>query len=432
MKNIFKSSLCILIVSLTIILSIPTSAAKEFSTPTPYGRDALSLLPKGDTYVEAYDRVYDGVALRNEAIDLSDLSITCSELTGIMAAYFGDPTGHFWTTTNYSYSYDSHVDKIYSVYPAYNSLTNESYEEPFKKAANDLIRSLGISPSMSDYQKAKLIHDAIIMRTDYVRDAENAHNIYGTLIDKKAVCEGYTFTYSYLLSLVGIQSHGVFGSADGEGHVWNLVCLDGEYCYTDLTWDDQTAHGSLADKSEIFYAYFNITEGEMKEDHYFNNIIYALPQNTVSKFGYFQNNPERVFDSLPSADELVSLIEYESIRISSESLTNDLIYQWFNKNAYDFFSKAGYDLSKDIGISISNLKNEHHIRVLGTLIPPEFLAGDLDANGVVDSKDANILSRILCGIYLPNARESLAADLTGDSSINAKDYNILKRMVLGQ
>ncbi len=430
MKSIFQKGICLFLAVLTIVLSLPVSAANEFALPTPYGRDALSRLSKGSIYTEAYDRIYDGIVDRAATIDLSDLSLNYSEMSSIMTAYYGDPTGHFWTTTNYSYSHDQYVDKIYSVHPIYNSLTSKSYEEKFQKGAKDLIRNLGISSSMSDYQKAKLIHDALILKTQYT-ESENSHSAYGALIEGKAVCEGYTFAYSYLLSLVGIQSHGVFGSSRGEGHVWNLVRLDGEYCYTDITWDDQTKHGALARKRDIFYAYFNITETEMKTDHYFNPIIYALPKNTVSKFGYFQKNPDRAIEAFPTPNKLAALVEDDSVRIKSKALSPSDIADWINKNAYAFFSAAGYDLTKSISVAITSLKDEFHIDIEGTLIPPPFVPGDLDANGVVDSKDANILSRILCGIYTPSSRESLAADLTNDTAINAKDYNILKRMVLG-
>lgn len=60
----------------------------------------------------------------------------------------------------------------------------------------------------------------------------------GAILDGKANCQGYTDAFYLLGRLAGLEVHKVFGAADGGGHCWNAVRLDGWLYTVDVTFND--------------------------------------------------------------------------------------------------------------------------------------------------------------------------------------------------
>ncbi len=110
-------------------------------------------------------------------------------------------------------------------------------------------RILNQLPSgISDWEKARLIHDALIRHITY---EENKYDqtIYGALVMGKAVCNGYAMAYEYLLNRAGIPCDTVVGHSNsmnaflsqfggGSSHAWNIVTLGDHSYFVDVTWDD--------------------------------------------------------------------------------------------------------------------------------------------------------------------------------------------------
>ena len=112
------------------------------------------------------------------------------------------------------------------------------------------------------YDKVKYIHDYIINTTSYDEDSTlNNGNIYGTLVNHKAVCEGYAETIKYLLDKLDIPCVIVYGDGlkeDGskEYHSWNYVRMDdGNWYAIDATWDDPIiiGNGTLPESEKYIY-----------------------------------------------------------------------------------------------------------------------------------------------------------------------------------
>ncbi len=110
------------------------------------------------------------------------------------------------------------------------------------------------------YEKEKFFNDYICENTDYQPEGELVSTVYGALINKKAHCEGYSRAFKLLCNKVGIGCDMVCGTSEGEGHMWNLVNLDGIYSYVDVTWNDQS-------QQNCTYMYFNITTEQLNKDH---------------------------------------------------------------------------------------------------------------------------------------------------------------------
>ena len=105
-----------------------------------------------------------------------------------------------------------------------------------------------ISPEMTDHEKLRAIHDYIILTCAYDYEnylattiPEESYLAYGALIDHVAVCQGYSAAFNLLCRKAGIKSLTLAGRTSGvdyNNHAWNMVMLDGEIYFIDVTSDD--------------------------------------------------------------------------------------------------------------------------------------------------------------------------------------------------
>ena len=184
-------------------------------------------------------------------------------------AFLYDHPDCFWMTLNFAYSrqrneegvFDDHF--ISGVQLSQNAAS--ASEASSKKAALEEAAADWLSNIDLDAPEAVIaleIHDQLIDRISYDDTAErtsDAHNAYGALIDRGAVCDGYSLAYKYLLQKAGIQAIVCPGTAGGVKHGWNIVRLGGSWYETDCTHDD-FIDGHRHD-------HYNLTTGQMSGDH---------------------------------------------------------------------------------------------------------------------------------------------------------------------
>ncbi len=115
----------------------------------------------------------------------------------------------------------------------------------------------------NEYEKIKYVHDYLVENIEYEKEVESYNNytIYGALVNKKSVCEGYAKAFKYILDDLQIPCVLVFGNAknsvgDTEYHAWNYVLLDNEWYAVDVTWDDPVIIGFGIVTKKDKYKYF--------------------------------------------------------------------------------------------------------------------------------------------------------------------------------
>lgn len=194
---------------------------------------------------------------------------------------------------NFKYEYSR--DEVYQI-------NSEIYSEVKKYLES-------VSGLTSDYDIALNAYEYIINNTTYdnIRatagyksfedmdsDTMSCWNITGVFLNHNAICRGYAQAYQYLMNLQGIECGYVYGG----GHCWNIVKLDGDWYYVDVTWGDPVTAFSYPDTGEvryveegIDYSYFCMTTNQLLQLHTPDDDLNPeLPQCTATKYNYFEMN----------------------------------------------------------------------------------------------------------------------------------------------
>ena len=129
----------------------------------------------------------------------------------------------------------------------------------------------------TDYENIKLVHDYLIESIEYDQTISmpNIYNVYGALVNKKCVCEGYAKAFKYIMDGLNIPCTIVSGLATNsqgttENHAWNYVQINGVWYAIDCTWDDPVIVGGGVATNSQKYKYFLKGSSEFNSTHQAN------------------------------------------------------------------------------------------------------------------------------------------------------------------
>lgn len=150
-------------------------------------------------------------------------------------------------------------------------------KERIDTALNEIgnIKSYFVNNKKTDtYENIKIAHDYLVESIEYDQTISlpNIYNLYGALINKKSVCEGYAKAFKYLMDSMNIPCiivSGVATNSEGntESHAWNYVQLNGIWYAVDCTWDDPILIGPGYLSNSSKYKYFLKGEDEFNKTH---------------------------------------------------------------------------------------------------------------------------------------------------------------------
>lgn len=220
---------------------------------------------------ELYSQVY-GI-LRNLKSNVLVSTKDADELNKVFSCVMLDHPEIFYVT-GYSltkYTKNDEIDSItFTGKYIYDEDEAEDFMEVVERVAADCISKC---PGNDEYAKVKYVYEWLIERCDYVLDAENNQNILSVFVTDKTVCQGYAKAAQYLLNKMGVFCILCEGEAMGsEAHVWNIVRIDGEYYYLDVTWGDATytfneQESTMFAEPEINYEYMCVPYSEIAGTH---------------------------------------------------------------------------------------------------------------------------------------------------------------------
>ena len=112
----------------------------------------------------------------------------------------------------------------------------------------------------SEYSMALWLHDWELKQLDYDY-SYNYCSAESGLTRGKGTCESFQRIYQKLLTQAGIQN----ARMEGNGHTWNAVKIDGNWCQVDVNWDDTDYSSSYGFDST--HLYFGLTDELMAKAH---------------------------------------------------------------------------------------------------------------------------------------------------------------------
>ncbi len=257
-----------LLFALTLVLLIPMAALadEEIYTFDCFSFEAAGAdVPNTDDISELKTSMVSAIENCDEKLDISKYNLSQAEAYQIFVQVMNENPAlfHVEPTISLNVSQEKAINYIFRYrYP--KSRLEEMRAE--LKTETDKIFSL-MTEDMMDWEKALIVHDAIISMCDYDTEASSEkviRNIYDFFTQKKGVCQAYSLAYKYIMDQCGIPCFIV--NSDEMHHAWNVVEIGGKYYHVDLTWDDP-----LYDGSGIFgycgHNYFLISDSGISADH---------------------------------------------------------------------------------------------------------------------------------------------------------------------
>ncbi len=167
-----------------------------------------------------------------------------------------------WTYAGWSgsYSLESDDEGLHYVF-VYDCkyYTTAAQEAELSEKIDSVLQSLDINDESSDYDVICAVYDYICANVSYdydnLDDSEYLlkYTAYAAMINKTAVCQGYSALMYRMLQQKNIDCRLIPGS----NHAWNIVAIDGVYYNADSTWD--------AGKDPKNYAYFLCGDSDFAE-----------------------------------------------------------------------------------------------------------------------------------------------------------------------
>ena len=266
----------------------------------------------------------------------------------------------------------SMIDRVIIQSPYTNKEQKEPYSISDYKEIRNIIDTIisGVDNNASDKEKFAYIYKFLIneigieydfeaIKPEHKADEElqtKIRNLKGGLVDKKCVCAGYADILQNVLACVGIECNYVSGQIDFEagytlnlddpepGHAWNMVKLDNEWYWTDLTWDaDYIKKG----KYPLPYCLRSDKEfkGHERYNHRKNNTNLPMCKESISP-----NEQQEIF--LGISRQFESIITDDSIAI--KGLVNKAVLSGVDKSG---ILQVSRDVSKNMCVAMYN-KNE--------------------------------------------------------------------------
>lgn len=171
--------------------------------------------------------------------------------------------------SGYTYTKHSVMDKLLSICFEGNYEMTARQQEDAQKIVDDYTAQCfdDLPADADQYETAKYLFDYIVTHTDYDTAAEDNQTILSAMQNGRSVCSGYAKSFQFLLNKAGIPCTLVTGTACGSPHAWNLVLLDGDYYFFDVTFGDASYLGSDVNRAVTGYEYFGVTSEETGRTH---------------------------------------------------------------------------------------------------------------------------------------------------------------------
>lgn len=225
-----------------------------------------------------------------------------------------------------------------SIYASADTSSTDIYTE----TVSDILSR--VNNDWSDFEKVLYIHDYLTTHCEY--DLTYSHySAYSAIVDKTAVCQGYSLAFKDLMNRLNVPCEMVTSST--LNHAWNAVKVDSHWYYIDVTWDDPIydrlgrANHNYFLKSESYFQQDSTNSshqasdykftGDLKESDIdgtmFDDLYNSITTSLVYYNGYWYGKDSNKIKQYTASND--GLAEVKTIKT-----LNDIWYVWESTNSY--------------------------------------------------------------------------------------------------
>ncbi|MBQ8827036.1 MAG: hypothetical protein IJ007_08085 [Oscillospiraceae bacterium] len=286
---------------------------------------------------EAYELIVKAIEKHDSKITFPDsVSITAAEYCDLYQMIYNSEHNIYYIDTQMKYTTNVKTQRIVSAELCYIYTEDEvkTMQKKIDAAADKIID--GITDEMTEYDIVKYFYDTLVKGCVYDIEAENCRDMYGCLVNGRAVCGGYAKAFNYLCDNVGISSLTITGDFDEVPHMWNMVRIGGEWYQIDVT----SGVVTNSDNNYIRYDYFCVTDEMNSRTHKVYDQPYSYPAAVSDKYNYYVYN-NLVANTVDEAVELVNM----GILSAAENGSNVIQFacatdEVFEDTVYALFDKS--------------------------------------------------------------------------------------------
>lgn len=167
--------------------------------------------------------------------------VTLQQAHAMVAAFYYSNPQWFFLQNGFSYKHPSgDTTSVLSVaiacYADYQSVTTrKAASNAIETATASILSQAETYPTV--LAKERFIAEKLCDTITYNKIGFH-QTIYGALVARNCVCNGYAMAFAYLCNALGIECI----SVAGNNHAWNIIKLYGNWYQVDTTWMDQINH----------------------------------------------------------------------------------------------------------------------------------------------------------------------------------------------
>ena len=224
---------------------------------------------EAELYQELENRVKAALLAGKTSVDIDDLQIDRS-LYNINSLIYYSPYLRNGIDIACYYSLPGNQ---YTMIKITNPLTlaqTKAYIASVDAELNEIISQ--VNNSMSDEQKALVIHDYLVYEYEYDYDNLTADTLPadsyrsgGLIMNRTGVCQAYAYAFYYLMNKFNIECY--VTSSDSMNHAWNIIKIQDAYYHVDCTFDDP-----VRDRlGQVGHNYFLCSDAVIQDENHEHN-----------------------------------------------------------------------------------------------------------------------------------------------------------------
>jgi hypothetical protein len=363
-----------------------------------------------------------------QTVNLSSLKLNSSYKNIIKKLKYYSP---------YLYQFNFTVNEAYSGYIDSVNIKGPNNIDKIKNTFHQVDQELNnilslISDDMDDERKALVVHDYLVLNTEFDTSIDNnkysttddtdvdSYCAGGLLLNNKAVCYGYANMFQYIMNLLEIECYTTTSTT--MCHAWNIIKINNHYYHIDVTWDDP-----ISDQlGKVSHKYFLLSDVKMQllshtgwdltdkvcddtnyDNYYWNNISSQIITVGNKKYYINYNNRKIIERENDTEKEIIDLGEWNNDETDSYSglflYNNELYYN--TKDKIMNYSLTTNKQSEIYHLDTSN-ENIYGIRLKETKIEYVLKENANSENKLYTLSDIT-LSSILDHIYLDRKQVEL-------------------------